>query len=533
VDFTHLIVGGGAAGCVLAARLSEDPALRVCLIEAGPSRGGALVSCPAGLAVTVPSRLYNWAFQTEPQAGLNGRRGYQPRGKVLGGSSAINAMVYIRGHPQDYDDWAALGNPGWGWDDVLPVFRATENNERLADAFHGRGGPLNVADLRTDNAFTPHFIQAAQQAGWSHNPDFNGARQEGVGNYQVMQRGGERCSVARAYLEPVLGRANLHLISEAQVLGVLLEGRRAVGVSYRQGGRTHALRTQGEVLLCAGALQTPQLLPLSGIGPAAELQRHGIPVAHALPGVGRNLQDHVDYVLAYRSPSPGLVGISPRCLVPAVQAFRRYRQERRGLLTSNYAEAGGFIHSTPSPRAEPDRPDLQLHLVISLLEDHARKRTLGMGFSCHVCLLRPRSRGSVTLHSTDPLAPPRIDPRFLEDPQDMSTLVRGFRVTRTLLEMPALDPWRGAPMHHGALQTDAQIEDSIRQRADTIYHPVGTCRMGPAADPDAVVDAQLRVHGIAGLRVVDASIMPTLVGGNTTAPVVMIAEKAARYLLRK
>jgi choline dehydrogenase-like flavoprotein len=524
MEFTHLVIGGGSAGCVLARRLSDDPRNRVCLVEAGRSDGGLLVRCPAALAMTVPTRLHNWSFETVPQPGLNGRRGYQPRGRVLGGSSAINAMIYMRGHRWDYDHWAALGNPGWSYAQVLPFFKRSENNETIADAYHGSGGPLNVADLRSDNPFVGRFVAAGREAGYEENRDFNGARQEGVGAYQVTQAGGERCSAARAYLEPVLPRANLHVMSRAHATRILFDGRRAVGAEVERAGRRESLRAHAEVLVCAGALQSPQLLLLSGVGPGAQLARLGIAVVADLPGVGCNLQDHVDYVLAYRSNAPELLGLAARTLVRVPGGVRRYRQERRGMFTTNFAEAGGFIRSDPAQAI----PDLQLHFVVALLEDHARKRTRGLGFSCHVCLLRPASRGSVTIASADPLAAPVIDPRFYDAPADLATMVRGFRAARALLEMPALAPYRGAPLRHGGIATDAQIERTLRERSDTIYHPAGTCRMG--ADDQAVVDAQLRVRGVERLRVVDASIMPTLVGGNTNAPTIMIAEKAAEMI---
>jgi choline dehydrogenase-like flavoprotein len=521
IDTDYVIVGGGSAGCVLANRLSADPAARVCLVEAGARDGGLLVRCPAGIAVTVPTRLNNWAFETVPQPGLGGRRGYQPRGRVLGGSSAINAMIYVRGHRWDYDHWAALGNPGWSYDEVLPYFIKSENNESIRDRFHGSGGPLNVADLRSPNAFVGRFVAAGIQAGYAENHDFNGACQDGIGAYQVTQRAGERCSAARAFLEPVQSRPNLQVLTGARATRIVCDARRAAAVEIEHGGARRLLRARGEILLCAGALQSPQLLMLSGIGPGACLQALDIPVVRDLPGVGANLQDHVDYVMSYRSRAPELFGIAWSTLARALPGALQYRREGRGMFTTNFAEAGGFIRSAPGLPI----PDLQLHFIIALLEDHARRRTPGLGFSCHVCLLRPESRGSVTLASPDPRAPPRIDPRFFDAPGDLAAMVRGFRAMRTLLEMPALAPYRGRPLRHGGLETDAQIAQALRARADTIYHPAGTCRMG--GDAQAVVDAQLRVHGVAALRVVDASVMPTLVGGNTNAPTIMIAEKAA------
>jgi choline dehydrogenase-like flavoprotein len=519
----YLVVGGGSAGCVLAARLSEDPAVQVALLEAGPTDTSVLIHCPAGLALLARTGQANWAFETEPQAGLNGRRGYQPRGKVLGGSSSINAMIYTRGHRSDYDRWAAEGNSGWSWDEVLPYFRRAEHNERGADAFHGADGPLNVMDLRSPHRFGPVFVQAGQQAGYSDNRDFNGATQDGVGLYQVTHRNGERFSAARAYLAPNRARPNLRVITSAHATRVLFEGRRAVGVAYRQGGVEHVLRARAEVILSAGALLSPQLLMLSGIGPAAELQAHGIPVVHDLPGVGGNLQDHVDVTQVVDAPHlTDLFGLSARGVANAVKGILEWRRHRTGPMTTNFAEAGGFIRSAPQ---EPV-PDLQLHFVIGKLVDHGRKTVFGHGYSCHVCLLRPRSRGSVTLRSADPLAPPRIDPQFLSDPDDVQRLVRGFRAMRDILAQPALAGYRGRELpDSAAATTDAQIEAYIRAHADTIYHPVGTCRMG--SGPLAVVDAQLRVRGVQGLRVVDASIMPSIVGGNTNAPTIMIGEKAA------
>ncbi|MCG2594923.1 choline dehydrogenase [Ramlibacter sp. XY19] len=519
----YVIVGGGSAGCVLAARLSEDPDVRVTLLEAGPPDTSVLIHCPAGLALLAKNGQANWAFQTVPQAGLNGRRGYQPRGKVLGGSSSVNAMIYARGHHADYDAWAAEGNAGWSWNEVLPYFRKAEHNERGGDAWHGTGGPLNVMDLRSPHRFGPIFVEAGKQAGYRENRDFNGAEQEGVGLYQVTHKNGERYSAAKAYLAPNRARTNLQVMTGAHATRILFEGKRAVGVEYRQGAETRVVRAKREVLLSAGALLSPQLLMLSGVGPAEHLREHGIPVLHDLPGVGRNLHDHVDVVQVVDAPHlQDLFGLSPRGIVNAIRAIFEWRKQRSGLLTTNFAEAGGFIKSDPS---EP-LPDLQLHFVIGKLVDHGRKTVFGHGYSCHVCLLRPRSRGSLTLASADPLAAPRIDPNFLGDPDDLRRLVRGFRVMREILAQPALAGHRGRELAASAQATsDEAIAEFIRNHADTIYHPVGTCRMGSGSLD--VVDDQLRVHGIQGLRVVDASIMPSIVGGNTNAPVIMIAEKAA------
>ena len=521
--FDYIIIGGGSAGCVLAARLTEDSGATVAVLEAGSADKSVLIHCPAGLAVLAKTGDANWKFETAVQPGLNGRRGYQPRGKVLGGSSSVNAMIYIRGQREDYDNWAAQGNPGWSYADVLPYFKRSEDNQRGADALHGVGGPLHVMDLTSPNPLGPAFIKAGQQAGHVHNLDFNGAQQEGVGMYQVTHRNGERCSAAKAYLTPILRRPNLQVFTGAHTTRILMERQRAVGVEFVHKGQTKQLRAAREVLLCAGALQSPQILMLSGIGPRRHLVENAIACIHDLPGVGQHLHDHVDVVQVMNAPKlTDSFGLSFTGIANMVKGIFEWRKHRTGPLTTNFAEAGGFVKSDPSERT----PDLQFHFVIGKLVNHGRSTVFGHGYSCHVCLLRPLSRGSVTLASKDPFAAPVIDPNFLGVREDMERLRKGVRLMRELLGQPALAGLGGKEMAHSAqAKTDLQIEQFVRDYADTIYHPVGTCRMGNG--PLDVVDHELRVHGVQGLRVVDASIMPQVVSGNTNAPTIMIAEKAA------
>ena len=521
VDF--IVVGGGSGGCAVASRLSEDAATSVALLEAGKKNDNWVVTTPGAIILMVGGKVNNWAFDTVPQKGLNGRIGYQPRGKGLGGSSAINAMVYIRGHKWDYDHWASLGNAGWSYSDVLPYFKKSENNTELGGDYHGKGGPLSVTKLQSDNPVPEIFLQGARELQLPIRDDFNGAEQEGLGIYQVTQKNGERCSAARAYIHPHMNsRANLRVETGAHATRILFEGKRAVGVEYRQGKALKQIRARREVIVSSGAFQTPQLLMLSGLGDSAELGKHGIATVHHLPGVGQNLQDHPDFVFGYMSDNPNFNGISLKALPRLLRAIGQYRRERRGPMTSNFAECGGFLKTRP----DLDVPDIQLHFGMALADDHGRKRHRGTGFTCHVCLLRPKSRGSVSLGSADPLAAPLIDPNFFGEADDLETMVAGFKTTRRLMETPALRALQKKEMFTEGVHSDDDIRNLLRARVDTVYHPVGSARMG-VNDPMAVVDPKLKVYGVEGLRVVDASIMPTLIGGNTNAPTIMIGEKAA------
>ena len=532
-SFDYVIVGAGSAGCVLANRLSANPAVKVALIEAGPSDQGwlakLLINVPAGVFSTIGSPRYNWLFEYAADPKVNGGKPvFCPRGRVLGGSSAINGMIYIRGHRRDYDGWAAQGADGWAWKDVLPVFKKHENHEAGANAFHGAGGEFNVARQRDPHPINKALMAAAEELQLGRTPDFNGAEQDGFGYWDVNQRNGERLSSSRAFLEPAAGRPNLAIVTGALTRRVVIEGGRATGVEVSREGRTQIIGAAREVIVAAGAISSPQVLMLSGIGPGEELGRHGIEVALDLPGVGANLQDHQDVMLCWSSPRHTLYGYSLQALPWMIAAPFKYLFQRKGPFSTNTVESGGFVRSKPGL----EQPDLQIILGPEYMNQN-RSIPRGHGFSFHVSLLQPKSRGRITLASADPAAKPVLQANFLSDEggEDLEGLVRGFKMVRRLVNAPAMDAYRGEEVFPGPkVESDDDIRDFTRSTLGTTFHPAGSCRMGK--DAMAVVDPQLRVRGIAGLRVIDASVMPTVVSGNTNAPTIMIAEKGAEMILK-
>jgi choline dehydrogenase len=527
-SFDYVIAGAGSAGCVLANRLSENGRFSVLLLEAGPRDSYPWIHVPIGYAKTMFHPVVNWGFYTEPQPTMSGRKVYWPRGRTLGGSSAINGLIAIRGQREDYDAWALAGNPGWGYADVLPWFRRLEHNVRGASEWHGAGGPLWASDIGTPHPLVEAMIAGAQELGIPRNNDFNGAVQEGAGYYQLTTRRGRRCSTAVAYLRPARARRNLRVETNAHATRVELDGRRATGMTYRQEGVERTVRANREVILSAGALQSPQLLQLSGIGPPALLQSFGIPVQHALPGVGENLQDHLQARVIFRCTQPITTNDALRTVAGKLSIGLDYLLRRSGPMAVGINQGGIFARAMPAAT----RPDVQFHFA-TLSSDMAGSPVHTFsGFTMSVCQLRPSSRGHVRITSSDPLAAPAMQPNYLSTPEDRATIVGAIRLARKLAATQAMQPYVAAEYRPGVdAQSDDELLEFAKNTAGTIFHPSGTTKMGPAGDPAAVVDPELRVHGVERLRVVDCGVMPTLVSGNTNVPVVMIAERASQLIL--
>lgn len=528
--FDYIIVGGGSAGCVLANRLSANPANNVCLLEAGPGDKNPLINIPMGILYGLRSKQLNWHFWTVPQKNCGDRSMFWPRGRTLGGSSAINAMCYVRGNPKDYDQWASLGCNGWSYNDVFPYFIKMENFEPGKNAFHGVGGPMNVATYTDLNPLMKTFIQAGQQAGYPYANDYNAEAQDGVGYFYVAQKNGQRWSNANGYLHPITSRKNLTVITNALVEKILFDGKKAVGIRYCYNKKKIDLYMNNEIILAAGSIGTPHILMLSGVGPQSDIEKHNIKLVHALPGVGRNLQDHLDIHITCLEKTRLSVSFKPRYLWRLIKGIYLYFFKHRGELTSNYTQAVGFIKSDPTLT----RPDLQWHFAPSVYTNSGLDLKAAFkyyGYTLMVCHLHPKSRGRITLRDANPQSKPLIDANYLADDTDMDAMVIGFKKSREILSQAAFKPHFLSEYQPGEnIKTDNDIKQYIREHAETIYHPVGTCKMG--TDDMSVVDPNtLKVYGLENIRIIDASIMPTLISGNTNAPTTMIAEKGAEMVL--
>jgi choline dehydrogenase len=526
-EFDYIIVGAGSAGCVLANRLSADGKHSVLLLEAGPKDSNLWIHVPLGYGKLFKDKTVNWMYQTEPEPGLDGRTIFQPRGKVLGGSSSINGLLYVRGQHEDYDRWRQHGNSGWGYDDVLPYFKKAEDQTRGASEFHGVGGPLPVSDSRHDDPLSDAFIAAAAETGLPVNKDFNGATQEGAGWFQTTTRGGKRSSTAVSYLRPAKGRKNLHIETSSHAQRILFEGRRAVGLEYLKEGSLRIARARREIVVSSGAYNSPQLLQLSGVGPAELLKKHGIEVVLDAAGVGHDLQDHMQVRVVMRCSQPITLNDIVNHPGRRIMAGARYAAFRSGPLTIAAGTSGAFFKSNPRLAS----PDIQIHFLPFSTDKMGEKLHSFSGFTASVCQLRPESRGSLRIKSADPSVPPEIRINYLATETDRTANVEGLKILRKILNAPALKPFVVDEYDPGAkVVSDEDLLAHCRRRGSTIYHPTSTCRMGN--DPLAVVDQRLKVRGIEGLRVVDGSIMPDLVSGNTNAPIVMIAEKASDMILQ-